>query len=52
MTKIYNRKTKETQIVDSKDEAFVMMTVKLWVRIHNEQNPANRITKKDIMIVY
>jgi len=52
MTKLYNRKTQEMQIVDSKDEAFVNMAIKLWVKIHNKQNPGNRISRKDILVVY
>jgi hypothetical protein len=51
MTKLYNRKTQETQIVESADEAFISMTIKLWVRIHNERNPENRISKKDILVI-
>jgi hypothetical protein len=51
MTKLYNRKTQETQIVESVDEAFISMTIKLWVRIHNERNPENRISKKDILVI-
>lgn len=52
MTKLFNRKTKEVQIVDSKDEAFISMTIKVWVKFHNEQNPGNRISRKDIIVVY
>lgn len=51
MTKLYNRKTQETQIVENADEAFISMTIKLWVRIHNERNPENRISKKDILVI-
>ena len=51
MTKLYNRKTQETQIVESTDEMFISMTIKIWVKIHNEQNPENRISKKDIIVI-
>ena len=52
MTKLYNRKTGEIQKVDSNDEAFINMTIKIWVKFHNEQNPGNRISRKDILVVY
>ncbi len=51
MTKLYNRKTQEVQIIESNDEAFINMTIKIWVMYHNENNPGNRITKKDIIVI-
>ena len=52
MTKLFNRKTQEVQMVDSKDEAFIDMTIRIWVKFHNEQNPGNKISRKDIIVVY
>lgn len=43
--KLYNIKMQEVQIVN---EELVEMTVKIWVRYHNERN-AEKITKKDII---
>lgn len=51
MTKLYNTKTQETQIVESTDEAFIEMTIKIWVKFHNMNNPADKITKKNIQII-
>lgn len=52
MTKLYNRKTQEMQTLDSTDGAFIEMAVKLWVKVHNDRHPGNRISRKDILIIY
>lgn len=51
MTKLYNRKTQQEQVLESDEEMFVNMAIRLWVRIHNERNPENRISKRDIVII-
>lgn len=51
MTKLYCKKTGEIQIVESTEENFIKMAIRLWVMNHNHWNPSKRITKRDIIII-